>query len=515
MNGIAQRLSELYVLWKRAEGRRKQLMEVHKSATEMEEAGINFEKKVWKHKKGVEVMASDDDIRIIIDREKPPSAEHFSSDLLHQASDQVISGDLGNNCTSQSKKKSLAEDPLQICEVSFDERKWSIYKVPYPLREINEKAYEPNVISIGPYHHDKEGLKSMEVIKRHCFSRMIKQREDEAKKFVSAMKDMENEVRKIYEQPFECIDSDTFVEMMLPFFVLLKLYDMIKMSNVEFPTWVFSLYSKGLLPGPDICLPERFPKPESIKHLLGFVHSCWIPSEAEVGPEVKAKEPIAQRLQNFMCCGREQKEEGSSSWKSKRCATELEEAGINFEKKVWKHKKGVEVSLFKVDFTDDGTLKIPILRVEDNTERILLNFLAYEQFLPSSKSTYIGDYVKLMGNLINSGKDVQLLHRRGIVVNLLGDNEVVAQMFNKLGDFTYASGDFNSFYYAKIFEQVDKHCQKRSTKRKAKLKKWKAKLMKGYFDSPWSIISVVAAVFLLLLTTAQTIFSVLSYFHPQ
>ncbi|XP_022743827.1 UPF0481 protein At3g47200-like [Durio zibethinus] len=529
-----------------------------------------------------EVMASNDDIRIIIEsldnREKPSSEERFSSDWLHQASDQVIAGDLGNNCIRKSKKKSLAEDPLQLCEVSFDERKWGIYKVPYPLREKNEKAYEPNVISIGPDHRGKERLKSMEVIKRHCFNRMIKQRKDEAKKFVSAMKDMEKKVREFYEQPLECIDSDTFVEMMvldgcfivllfqlndylvnilckmkkgthdeifydlllvenqLPFFVLLKLYDMIKTSSVEFPTLVFSFYSKGLLPGPGICHPGRFPKPVSIKHLLGFVNGCWLPSEPEVEAEVKAKETIAQCLRKFICCrgkqvvqrlrnfiyrGREQEEEGSNrSWKFIRSATELEEAGINFEKKVWKQKEGLEtelkkMSLFDVEFTDDGTLKIPILRVEDNTERILRNFLAHEQFLRSSKSTYVGDYVMLMDNLINSGKDVQLLCKQGIVVNCLGDDEVVAQMFNKLGDAIYVHNDFNNFYYADIFDNVDKHCKKRRNKWKGKLKKWKAKLMKDYFNSPWSFISVVTAVVLLLLTAVQTIFSVLSYFHPQ
>ncbi|XP_022744638.1 UPF0481 protein At3g47200-like [Durio zibethinus] len=531
-------------------------------------------------------MDSYDDVRIIMDSldnsGKPSSLERFSSDLLHQASDQVIAGDLHNNYIRKPKKKSLEEDPLQLCEISFDANSWSIYKVPSPLREVNEKAYEPNVISIGPYHHGKEHLKTMEVIKRNCFGRMIKQSKAEAQKFVSAIKTIEKGVRKFYEQPLDRFDSDTFVEMMvldgcfivllfqkndylvknlrrlkkgtrmeifydllllenqLPFFVLLKLYGMIKMSNVEideFPTLVFSLYSKDLLPGPEICLPKKFPEPKNIKHLLGFVHSCWLPSgrkrhfkEAEAKANAKAKakaeakEPIAQRLRTFICCGREQEEEGSKrSWKFIRCATELEEAGINFvnkgkelQYKEWKHKKGEEVqgkkgkaSLFEVDFTDDGTLKIPTLRVEDNTERILRNFLAYEQFLRGSKSTYyIGDYVTLMDSLINSGKDVQLLCNREIVVNSLGDDEVVAQMFNKLGDFIYPSDDFNNFYYADIFEKVDKHCKKRRNI-------WKAKLKQDYFNSPWSFISVVAAVVLLLLTMVQTVFSALSYVHPQ
>jgi len=38
----------------------------------------------------------------------------------------------------------------------------SIYKVPGRLREVNEKASTPRVVSIGPIHHGKEKLKAME-----------------------------------------------------------------------------------------------------------------------------------------------------------------------------------------------------------------------------------------------------------------------------------------------------------------------------------------------------------------
>jgi hypothetical protein len=31
-----------------------------------------------------------------------------------------------------------------------------IYKVPDPLRKLNEEVYNPQVISIGPFHHGKK-----------------------------------------------------------------------------------------------------------------------------------------------------------------------------------------------------------------------------------------------------------------------------------------------------------------------------------------------------------------------
>jgi hypothetical protein len=37
-----------------------------------------------------------------------------------------------------------------------------IYKVPERLRELNEKAYTPRLVSIGPIHHGNDKLKAME-----------------------------------------------------------------------------------------------------------------------------------------------------------------------------------------------------------------------------------------------------------------------------------------------------------------------------------------------------------------
>jgi len=40
-----------------------------------------------------------------------------------------------------------------------------IYKVPDPLRKLNKEAYTPQVISVGPFHHGGEKLRTMEKYK--------------------------------------------------------------------------------------------------------------------------------------------------------------------------------------------------------------------------------------------------------------------------------------------------------------------------------------------------------------
>ncbi|KAL9411145.1 hypothetical protein AB3S75_044854 [Citrus x aurantiifolia] len=40
--------------------------------------------------------------------------------------------------------------------------KFNIFKVPDVLRKLNEKAYEPEMLAIGPYHRGKEQLLAFE-----------------------------------------------------------------------------------------------------------------------------------------------------------------------------------------------------------------------------------------------------------------------------------------------------------------------------------------------------------------
>ncbi|MBA0632764.1 hypothetical protein Godav_001444, partial [Gossypium davidsonii] len=112
--------------------------------------------------------------------------------------------------------------------------------------------------------------------------------------------------------------------------------------------------------------------------------------------------------------------------------------------------QGIEV-MFDIMFTKDTkVLKIPTLQVNDWTESLFRNYMAYEQFFPRGKPTYFVDYVVFMDNLINTGKDVQLLCKSEVIDNWLGDDEAVALMFNKLRDSIYMMSE--DFYYADIFD---------------------------------------------------------------
>ncbi|WRX20695.1 Protein of unknown function DUF247 [Theobroma cacao] len=159
-------------------------------------------------------------------------------------------------------------------------------------------------------------------------------------------------------------------------------------------------------------------------------------------------------------------------------------------------------SLFDLKF-ENGTMKIPTLRIYDSLEGTLRNLIAFEQFSSHRGLNHVTDYVLLFHCLVNATKDVEILRQSGIIENMLGDDEEVARMLNRLGVSVFFSPD--NFYYSELFNKVNKYCDRRWNK-------WIANLKHNYLNSPWALISFLAAVVLLLLTLVQAIFSVLSFY---
>ncbi|KAL1127506.1 hypothetical protein V6Z11_A13G182500 [Gossypium hirsutum] len=407
--------------------------------------------------------------------------------------------------TSENSNLDTMSSVLEV-----EEEESYILKVPRRLREINEKAYEPNVISVGPYHYRKPHLARMEDFKKWLFEKHVEKPHLSLDQFREAMKDLEGKTRKCYERPLppDLKDDANFVDMMLYSMInpnpgLRGHFNVLATSALEF-------FDK------DPCsLPINT---TSSRHLLDLVHTTFQTKEIQAKvvkkvpccvPENTSIKHLLRLVRTIFHPSETQAEEEKSSGKMPS-ATELEDAGIHLlgvpiqekqKQEQWKE------CMFRITF-DNGTkeLKIPTLQVDDFTERLFRNYMAYEQFFPLNLPTYFVDYVVFMDDLINTSKDVELLRKSEIIDNLLGNDEAVSEMFNKLCDsITY---DEEGFYYKDIASHLNDHC-----KRKRNI--WKANLKKDYFNSPWSLISLLAALVLLLLAILQTIFSLLSYYHQR
>ncbi|KAG1334140.1 putative UPF0481 protein [Cocos nucifera] len=92
----------------------------------------------------------------------------------------------------------------------------TIFRVPPNMRCGDQGAYEPKLVSIGPYHRGKsEDLKAMEELKwrllHHYLSRVPNGSKNEG---LRKMKDLEEAARDCYSEVID-MDSDQFVEMLL------------------------------------------------------------------------------------------------------------------------------------------------------------------------------------------------------------------------------------------------------------------------------------------------------------
>ncbi|XP_068646256.1 UPF0481 protein At3g47200-like [Aristolochia californica] len=180
-------------------------------------------------------------------------------------------------------------------------------------------------------------------------------------------------------------------------------------------------------------------------------------------------------------------------------ATRLREAGIRFEP--------IEERGFVVEFKN-GELRLPRLHVRNNTKKLLMNLIVWEQCHKKAVKYFI-NYAIFMDYLVNTSKDVEILIQSRVIEHSLGKEDDVVAVFNSLGKGqVYRRTDEEKYdFLPKLSEELNKYCEN-------KFNNWRANLMSEYFKSPWAVISLLAGVFLILLTVTQTFFSAYSYFRP-
>ncbi|KAK4566664.1 hypothetical protein RGQ29_002791 [Quercus rubra] len=126
------------------------------------------------------------------------------------------------------------------------------------------------------------------------------------------------------------------------------------------------------------------------------------------------------------------------------------------------------------------------------------NIMALEQ-TRYIKNAYFADYFALMDSLINTREDVDLLCKKKILVNCIGDHNAAMSMINNLN---------NGIECLTLREDYIDLYKKLHSFYENPWNKWKATLKRQYFDTPWRAASTVAAIVLLVLTLIQTAFSI-------
>ncbi|CAJ2633265.1 uncharacterized protein LOC123890768 [Trifolium pratense] len=110
----------------------------------------------------------------------------------------------------------------------------------------------------------------------------------------------------------------------------------------------------------------------------------------------------------------------------------------------------------------------------------------------------ITSFIFLMDTIVDSAMDVPILSRSGILINALGNDKVVAKLFNSMSkEIPVERGG----HLVIVRNSMNLYCKK-------PWKNWRACLIHAYFRNPWAIVSLVAAIFLFALTIIQTIYTV-------
>ncbi|KAJ4952106.1 hypothetical protein NE237_028938 [Protea cynaroides] len=408
-----------------------------------------------------------------------------------------------------------------------------ISRVPEALRKEKPEAYTPSMVSIGPFHHGQLHLRPMEERKVQYLNNFLK-RESQAnlKDYIETMIELEECARQNYsEVNFNKVDFVTMMvvdgcfllevmlgedynlssakwnslvsvdlilfENQLPFFVLEGLYQLYIGDSSQpdltdrFLLYLASSVKQLLIPGMELRIQNSSGNNQLTqpKHLLDLVRYVLIPSS------LPSTSPYSEPSCNVQLYGQYAPLEGNNLVQRMRSATELERASIKFE------KNKNPTSLLDIEFDKaKGVLRIPNIRIDDTTEAIFRNLVAYEQCIDDY--SYIAEYAGLFDDLIDTSNDVEVLKKNGIIETVLVDPCMVAALFINVPKKPVGGFD----YTANVRREVEQYYD-------VPWHKWKGGLMLDYFNNAWASISAVAGVFLLCLTITQTVYTILALYE--
>ncbi|CAL5422173.1 unnamed protein product [Camellia sinensis] len=422
----------------------------------------------------------------------------------------------------------------------------AIGRVPQNLKRISSRATEPEMVSIGPYHRDKDlEFQSYKWQFLHSLLSRTGQPQSSLRSMTQSMKELEKFARRRYSGPID-MSSDDFIQMMLldgcfiielfqqvcgsedsenansivlmkPWLIPILIGDLLKLEN-QLPFFVLLyLYEKSI--GKVTDAKEIFVKWQALglhMQALNFLNLALprslesFPEEGQL-PDLQAAHHLLDLFYSSYCLPKRsfpnlshtpKRSHGLRRYRplsdqSIPCVTQLRHAGVKFRPQKGSHGNFLHINFHK------GVLEIPPMIINDFTSTILINCVAFEQcYLTRPTWKYFSEYIAFMNCLLNSSRDVTFLCDEGIISNFSYNDNRVANLFKKLGE--HVVFNIRECYLKNEFREVEAYYSSN----------W-ATLRRTYFSGPWSTISAVSASVLLALAAIQTIIAILGYKVPH
>ncbi|CAO2839385.1 unnamed protein product [Amaranthus hypochondriacus] len=424
----------------------------------------------------------------------------------------------------ENRLKSLQQKintPPKILSKTAGRATCSIFKVPKSFTDVHGDLYQPKIISIGPFHHNRSQFQMMEEHKYQYLGQLIANTAVTLPQLLEAVAPLVGKVRECYSEEID-YDDQEFLEMLvvdgcfvielfrkvarweamnesddpiasmswifpallrdlhrlenqIPFFVLQCLYDLtcgeFVDNKVSLATLSLEFFNFTIQRPTEVILQYKDVQP---KHLLDLLRSSFITQELDPkDPSNQDKAPSGHVVPSV---------------------SKLRQAGIHL-------RPGKSESFLAIKFKR-GVIEMPRITMDDFLSSLLANCVAYEQ-CHKGHSSYFTTYATFIDCLINTAKDVEYLCDKNIIENYFGTEAEIATFINNLGK--EVAFDVHHCYLVNLFDDVYAY-------HKNNWHVYLATLKYTYFNTPWSFISVVAACVLLFLTILQTLYTVVPYY---
>ncbi|KAM5587362.1 UPF0481 protein [Rosa sericea] len=446
-----------------------------------------------------------------------------------------------------------------------------IYRVPDKLRQVQEDAYHPRVVSIGPFHRDTHNLEAMKQYKwsymvslfqqskdqedteaswrcleacinviygldemiRQCYAEKINCTEDELAEIMlvdgcfilelflrfdrslNYMKLEDFEIDPVLKSPWmiTALQHDLgLLENQIPFFILELLYDTIRPHVIkrEPPKSVTSLALKFFPPMSQKSI-EKEQVAAEFKHLLDLLHQFYyLPAAATGAHDLSIEFNDRASLISEI-------EHSSAS----PCSRELDDQETNKSSGFSSCasellESGIELQvgsstedqLLEITFSE-GVIRIPQVYIHETAPSVLCNLVVFEQC--SISSTHgVTAFAFLMESLIRSTRDINLLTRKKIFRhNWIGSQEYSTEFRNTLKEVVTK----NDSYFATLYKEVNDYRKSYQWSRlqvflRVQYQRQRGILCTTYFSTTWKVISLLVAVTFLLLSAIQTYYTI-------
>ncbi|KAJ8439193.1 hypothetical protein Cgig2_003406 [Carnegiea gigantea] len=464
--------------------------------------------KLWAH---ADILASGS-------HEEGPSHDSTSNQVPRNMEDTATwRGPVGLNYTNRELKKARAtvekSEGVRCC----------VYQVPrYLERPAHDDTFSPRLVSIGPYHYGEARLKGMEFHKYRMLNCILDRTKKDLREFYNVVKKVLHQARASYQHlPESSLPNHRFLRMLVldGCFVLRVPRRPYTTLHYDPGDPIFAkLYMRHEIERDILLLENQIPL---FLMLKAFDVSTWVIGRS-VLPSNEENSVLLEKLQahaGMLSCleilweklmhGRTEEsttiavqEEGMSRPMTNvgpytiPSVTALKEAGVIF-------KYTERLPFWEIKFEEGGVLEIPQIMIYESSEFIFLNLMAFELHHVTREHDWkITRYILFMDSLVNSAADVAELRAQKIIVGAGPSDEEIANLFNRLGRPTFIP--FNQFN--DLSQKIHMHCDRRTNR-------WRASLMHTYFNTPWAIISAIAAAVLLLLTILQTCYSIGQYYQ--